>query len=267
MPIHREESRAGTLTVETITIDHPSANVLDLEHVEELSSVLHQVRADDRARIVILRGAGDVFSTGVDIREHSPELMPRLLPAFHALFEDLLGLSAVTIAAVHGRCLGGAAELAFGCDRVIAEVDTEVGLPEIGLGCYPPAAIPQLLARVGIGRATGMILGGGNVAVETLAGWGLVDIVAAAGGIDESLDAELARYATWSPAVVGQVAQLLHEETRRMWADRVPRIESEYLEHLLPHPDCAEGIAAFNEKREPVWRAPDGLMTADDVAL
>ena len=267
MGIERTDQKRGGITVTTVTIDHAPANVLDLEHVRELSSVLHQIRADDRTRVLVLRGNGSVFSTGVDIREHTPEVMPTLLPAFHAVFDDLWGVSAVTIAAIHGRCLGGAAELAFACDRVIAEEGTEVGLPEIGLGCFPPVAIPQLVARVGIGRATEMILGGGRVDVSTLVSWGLIDVATADGSLDAAIDTEVKRFESWSPAVLGQVAHLLHEQVRRSWGGEIPRIENDYLENLLPHPDCAEGIAAFVEKRAAVWQKPDGLMGPDEVAL
>ena len=267
MAIDRTDQKRGGITVTTVTIDHAPANVLDLEHVRELSSVLQQIRADDRTRVLILRGAGTVFSTGVEIREHSPEVMPSLLPAFHALFEDLWGIPAVTIAALHGRCLGGAAELAFACDRVIAEEETEVGLPEIGLGCFPPVAIPQLVSRVGIGRATELILGGGRIEATRLATWGLIDSTAPTGELERSLIEEVKRYEGWSPAVLGQVAHLLHEQVRRRWGDEIPRVEQDYLENLLPHPDCREGIAAFLEKRPPVWQKRDGLMGRDEVAL
>jgi cyclohexa-1,5-dienecarbonyl-CoA hydratase len=267
MGIDRDDRGVGTLTVSTLTIDHGPAGVLDLEHVRELSGQLRQIRADDRSRIVVLRGAGKVFSTGVDIRQHTAETMPELLPAFHSLFEDLLGIPAVTIAAVHGRCLGGAAELAFACDRLIAETGTEIGLPEIQLGCYPPVAIPLLAARVGIGRATEMILGGKPTPLETLAGWGLVHGIAEARGLDAAIAQECARYSRSSPAVIGMVAELLHEEARRLWSSRIPAVEAAYLEVLLPHPDCSEGISAFVEKRAARWKGPEGLMGPGEVAL
>ncbi len=267
MGIEREDRTVGGLTVTTVTIDHEPAGVLDLEHVRELSSCLHQIRADDRTRILVLRGAGKVFSTGVDIREHTARVMPELLPAFHRLFEDLLGIPAITIAAIHGRCLGGAAEFAFACDRVIAELGTEIGLPEIRLGCYPPVAIPMLASRVGIGRATAMILEGMNFDLDDLLRIGLIDTVFPAGGMDVAIERECEKYAHWSPAVIGMVAELLHEESHRLWAHRIPQVEEHYLEILLPHPDCAEGIAAFVGKRAAQWKRPDGLMGPDEVAL
>ena len=267
MTIQRKDQEVGSVTLTTIEMDHAPANVLDLEHVRELASVIHQIRADDRTRLLVLRGAGSVFSTGVDIREHTPEVMPTLLPAFHQLFESLLGLPAITIAALHGRCLGGAAELAFACDRVVAEKSTEIGLPEIQLGCFPPVAIPQLVSRVGSGRATELILGGENIPVTTLKEWGLVDVVVEANELDKGVETEITRYSKWSPAVLGQVAHLLHEEIRHHWARRIPAVEHDYLENLLPHPDCSEGIAAFVEKRDPKWQEPAGLMSRDDIAL
>jgi len=267
MGIDREDRAVGTLIVSTVTIDHEPAGVLDLEHVRELSGVLRQIRADDRSRVVVLRGSGKVFSTGVDIRQHTAETMPELLPAFHALFEDLLGIPAITIAAVHGRCLGGAAELAFACDRVIAAAGTEIALPEIRLGCYPPVAIPLLAARVGVGRAIPMILGGAPVPLESLAEWGLVHRVVPPEGLRAAIEEECEIYSRTSPAVLGMVAEHLHEESRRTWGGRIPAIEEAYLEILLPHPDCAEGIAAFVEKRPARWKGPEGLMGPDEVAL
>lgn len=267
MGIERSDQKRGGITVTTVTLDHATANILDLEHVRELSSVLQQIRADDRTRVLILRGAGSVFSTGVEIREHTPGVMPTLLPAFHAVFDDLWGIPAVTIAALHGRCLGGAAELAFACDRIIAEEETELGLPEIGLGCFPPVAIPQLVSRVGIGRATELILGGDRIDAKKLATWGLIDATVTTGELDRGIQQEVKRYEGWSPAVLGQVAHLLHEQVRRAWGNEIPRIEQDYLENLLPHADCSEGVAAFLEKRPPVWQKRDGLMGPDEVAL
>ena len=267
MGILRTDKQHGTLTVTSVTFDRAPANVLDFEHVRELQSCLQQIRADDRTRVLIFRGSGKCFSTGVEIGEHTPEVMPELLPAFHALFDDLLGIPAITIAALHGNCLGGAAEFAFSCDRIIAEEGSVIGLPEIQLGCYPPVAIPLLVSRIGVGRATEMILGGLPQDLQSLAEVGLIDTVCATGKLDECLDREINRYTDWSPAVVGLVARRLHEESRRQWAQQIPAVESDYLENLLPHPDCSEGIEAFLDKRTAQWQKPAGLMGPEEVAL
>lgn len=252
------------LTYSTIAIDNPPLNVLDLEHCRELVSCLHEVHADDRARVVILRGAGTAFSAGVDIKQHTPEHMPELLPAFHDVFDALLQLRAISVAAVHGHCLGGGAELAFACDRVIAESTARIGFPEIEVGCYPPVALCLLPYRANHGAAVEMIIGGAEIDLDRFVGWGMVHGVADAGKLDAAIEEELGRYRGKSPEVSALAAALLHEEERRTWGDRIRYFEQEYLECLLPHPDVAEGIAAFNEKRKPVWKQPDALVSPDD---
>ncbi len=265
MGIERADRVERGITVATITLNHPPVHILDLAHCEELQSALAEVRADDRARVLVLRGAGRCFSAGVDIKQHTKELMPALLPAFHSIFFELLGLQSVNVALVNGVCMGGAAELAFACDRVIAEENARISFPEIQLGCYPPVAIPLLTQRAGHGRAVAAVLGGREIPVAAFAQWGLVDVVAPAGGLDDALQREIALYHDKSPAVLGMTAHLLHEEALRTWGSRIKHMEAEYLEKLLPHPDVAEGIAAFAAKRPARWRSLDEGIDLDRI--
>ncbi len=265
MPVDRQDRREGGLTISTITIDRPPLNILDFAQCQELASVLDEVHADDRTRVLVLRGAGNDFSAGVDIKQHDPERMPALLPAFHRIFRSLLQLPCINIAAVRGVCMGGAAELALACDRVLVEEGVRFGFPEISIGCYPPVAIPMLTHRAGHGRAVGAILGGEDIALEDLRAWGLVDGVAAKGGLDALLAREIERYHGKSPGVLGIAARLLHDEAERAWGARIPWVEREYLEKLLPHPDAAEGVAAFQAKRSPRWKGLDEPLDIDHV--
>lgn len=265
MTIHRDDQVQGGLTVTTVTIDNAPINVLDLEHCRELSSVLSEIRADDRTRVLVLRGSGRCFSAGVDIRQHTRKLMPTLLPAFHRIFRELLLLPTINIAAVHGICMGGAAELALACDRVVATEDARLSFPEIKVGCYPPVAIPLLTHRAGYGRAVHAICSGEEMPVAEMAAAGLVNRVAASGALDDAIAAELASYHGKSPAVLGFTATLLHAEAQRAWGERIPELEEEYLEKLLPHPDATEGVAAFQEKRSPVWKSLDDPIDLDHV--
>lgn len=251
MPVEMNERVVGAVRVTTLTLDHPPVNVLDLALCRELERVIVAIRESDTSRVVVLRGKGRFFSTGVDIKQHTPDRMPELLPAFHALFHRLLDLRAVTVAAVHGLCLGGAAELALSCDRVLATPDARIGFPEMKVGCYPPVAIALLAGRVGSGRAAEMILGGRDDAAENLARDGAVDRVGP--DLDALLEEELSLYADKSPSVLGMAASLLHDEARDRWGTRIARLEREYLRTLLPHPDASEGIAAFLAKRSPRW--------------
>ncbi len=257
MPIDLRDDSVGGVPVSTVTIEHGSHNILDLEHCRELSSVFHEIHADDRSRVVVLRGSGTCFSSGVDIKQHTREAMPELLPAFHEVFHQLLRLRAFTIAAIHGHCLGGAAELALACDRVVSENDASIGLPEITLGCYPPVAVPLFPSKLPHGLAVGMLISGEPRTAADLATHGAVDRLADSGKLDDAIAAELSLFSGKSPAILGMIADLVHDEARRTWGDQIEVIESQYLEKLLPHPDVDEGIAAFLEKREPKWQDPD----------
>ncbi|MCA8962590.1 MAG: enoyl-CoA hydratase/isomerase family protein [Planctomycetes bacterium] len=257
MPIHLDNKVHRGVPFSSVTIEHGPHNILDLDHCRELTSALQEIRADDRSRVVVLRGHGKCFSSGVDIKQHTREEMPELLPAFHEIFAELLKLRAFTIAAVHGHCLGGAAELALACDRVVAESSASIGLPEVTLGCYPPVAIPLLPERLPTGMAVGMLISGQPANTEELCRHGAVDRVVTGGQLQAGVEAELDLFAQKSPAILGMIADLVHDEARRRWGERIPHMETQYLEKLLPHPDVEEGIAAFLEKREPRWQDPD----------
>ncbi len=256
MTILREDRQdsAGML-VTTLTLDNPPVNVIDQSHCEQLSDALLKLKTEDRSRIVILRGAGRFFSSGVDIKQHTPQKMPELLPAFHDIFDHLLALNAITVAAIHGMCLGGAAELAFACDVVISDAKTQIGFPEIKVGCYPPVAVPLMMQRIGYGRTVKMLFSGDMFAASDLLSWGALDAVCEDGDLDAAIEKELAPYMDKSPAVVGMLARLMHDKALKGWAEEIRDLERIYLSELLPHPDASEGIAAFVEKRKPQWQA------------
>ncbi|MDP7038767.1 MAG: enoyl-CoA hydratase/isomerase family protein [Myxococcota bacterium] len=254
MPIHQEHVTVDGVPTCSLTIENGRANILDFKHCEALTKALRALAEEDVVRVVIIRGAGKLFSAGVDISQHTPDFMPKLLPAFHEIFDALLGLRAITIAAVRRHCLGGAAELAFACDRVVAEECARIGFPEIKVGCYPPVALAILPFRAHHGAMVEMVCSGDEVAPSQLHAWGLVDRLAPEGGMDTALEAELALYGGKSPAVLGLAAAEMHGRARKAWGESIPALEKVYLEKLLPHPDATEGIKAFEEKRQAQWQ-------------
>ncbi len=256
--LHLEETMVGGLPCITLTLERGKTNVMDLDTCKLMVQMLADISKNDSARVVILRGAGRCFSTGVDIEQHTVQTMPELLPAFHEIFHRLLELPAITIAAVHGFCLGGAAELALACDRVIIDSNTKIGFPEIKVGCYPPIALALLPERIGHARAMHMILSGEFVSPKTLLAWGGVDVLSDGSDVQAALDAaiaqELAAYEDKSPSMVGMVASLMHDRARAGWAKQIAHLEQHYLEQVLGHVDSNEGIEAFMQRRVPQWK-------------
>ena len=131
--------------------------------MEELTRALADIDARSDVSVVVIRGEGKAFSAGVEVAAHTPDRVEEMLTKFHAVIRALLNTKKVTIAAVHGHCLGGGAELAMVCDVVYTSTAARWGFPEIKLGCYPPVACTALAALVGQKRAAELILTGRTI--------------------------------------------------------------------------------------------------------
>src|SRR5204862_5476820 len=130
---------------------------------DELASALAEIEADSKIYSIVFRGEGKGFSAGVDVAAHTPDRVASMLEKFHAVIRALVASRKVTIAAVHGNCLGGGAELAMICDIVITSADATWGFPEINLGCFPPVAATALSALIGQKRAADLMLTGATM--------------------------------------------------------------------------------------------------------
>ena len=173
---------------------------------------------------------------------------------FHAVIRALVATKKVTIAAVHGHCLGGGAELAMVCDIVYTTESAQWGFPEIKLGCYPPVACTALAALVGQKRAAELILTG-----RTIGGKEAAEIGLANRAVPEDAACKL----PWT-----NVSGICASSVRRRWRwQRKPLMRGTrctsikvwpapseiYFEELMKTADAHEGIRAFMEKREPKW--------------
>ena len=99
-------------SVARLTLHNPPLNVIDLQMVEELNRVLAEIGARTDVAVVALSGCGKAFSAGVDVAAHTPDKIEEMLSKFHVAIRTLVSTSKITMARVHGHCLGGGAELA-----------------------------------------------------------------------------------------------------------------------------------------------------------
>ena len=150
-------------SVARIALHNPPLNVIDVPMMEELAQALAEIQTHPDVSVVVIRGEGKAFSAGVDVAAHTPDQVEEMLTKFHTVIRALLNMKKVTIAAVHGHCLGGGAELAMVCDVVYTSTSALWGFPEIKLGCYPPVACTALAALVGQKRAAELILTGKTI--------------------------------------------------------------------------------------------------------
>jgi cyclohexa-1,5-dienecarbonyl-CoA hydratase len=240
--------------VARITLNRPPLNVIDFQMMDELLATLPQLEQRREVSVVILSGGERGFSAGVDVAVHTPDKIQTMLQKFHGLFGALVKFPKITIAEVHGVCLGGGAELAMVCDMAYTTKNAKWGFPEITLGCYPPVACTALAALVGQKRAADLIFTGRSFSGEEAAEWGLANEAHPEGELQQAIQATLDHLLKLSAAALA-VAKKAFYAWDSMHLDKgLVRAEKIYLEELMATEDAREGIAAWIEKRKPIWK-------------
>jgi cyclohexa-1,5-dienecarbonyl-CoA hydratase len=236
-----------------LTLDRPPLNILDIAMMRRLDAALERALA--QCDFLVFEGAGPKgFSAGAEVADHVPERVGEMLAAFHAIFRRLARAECVTIAAVHGVCLGGGMELATFCDFVVAEESAKFGQPEIKLGCFPPIALLTLPHLCGMRAAADLILTGRTVDAREAQRLGLVSRLAPEGQLASGVEALLKELRGLSADVLRLARRTLWRLHAEEFERRLGEVERVYLDTLMQTHDAREGIRAFLEKRTPVWQ-------------
>ena len=241
-------------SVACVSLRNPPLNIVDIPMMDELSSALAEIESKPEIAIIVLRGEGNSFSAGVDVAAHTPDKVPGMLEKFHCVIRGLIATRKVTIASVHGHCLGGGAELAMVCDLVYTAEDAQWGFPEIQLGCFPPIAATALSALVGQKRASDLILTGRTISGAEAAKFGLATNAVAADQLKNTIDETVNRLSTLSPAALAITKKAIYGWDSMHFDKGLARSEKIYLDELMQTEDAHEGIRAFMEKRKPEWK-------------
>jgi cyclohexa-1,5-dienecarbonyl-CoA hydratase len=238
-----------------LTLDSPKGNIVTAETIGQLRAALAAVRPGGGVKLISLEAAGPNFSYGASVEEHVAERIAQVLPELNAAVLDLLRAPAPTLAVVHGRCLGGGFELVLACDMVFAADDAVLGVPEVGLGVFPPAAAAILPMRVGCSRAARAVLGGQALPASWWETAGLIDRVVPSGALDAEAGAWFAaQLAPRSAVALAHAAEAARATLVRTVPALLADLERQYLDRLMRTHDASEGIAAFIERRTPQWR-------------
>ena len=240
--------------VARIHLDHPPVNVFDFQMIDELFLALQELEARSEVLAIVLSGSRRAFSAGVDVAVHTPDKIPAMLQKFHGLIGLMAKLRKVTLAEVYGTCLGGGAEFAMICDLVYTAEDATWGFPEITLGCYPPVACTALAALVGQKRAADLVLTGRTIRGFEAAEWGLANEAHPEDELAEAVQAALDRLLDLSPAALSMAKKAFYAWDSIHLDKGLARAEKIYLEELMQTHDAQEGINAWLEKRDPVWK-------------
>jgi len=239
--------------VARIILRNRPLNVIDIPMMRELQQGLAEIESRSDISIVVFEGDSRAFSAGVDVKAHVPEQVHEMLTSFHGMIRAIVDSRKVTIAAVHGACLGGGAELASVCDMVYTARNATWGFPEIKLGCYPPVAAVALPALVGQKRATELILTGRQISGDEAVAIGLANRSAHTDELAAVVDETLSQLQAMSPAALALAKKSIYAWDAIHFDKGLARAERIYLEELIATEDTREGIAAFLEKRSPKW--------------
>src|SRR5690349_19752005 len=227
-----------------ITLDRPPLNVLDIAMMKSLDAAVK--RALLKSDFLIFQGAGPkAFCAGADVADHTPERVEKMLCAFHAVFRRLAAADCLTIAAVHGYCLGGGMELATFCDFVLATESAQFGQPEIKLGCFPPVAMVMLPRLIGMQAAAHLILTGHQIIATDAHRLGLVTRVVPDYELPAAVDALLKELRALSPSVLHLTRRTLARLHSPDFLQQLKDAERVYLSELMQTRGAQEGIRAF----------------------
>lgn len=236
-----------------IVLNRPPLNIINIEMMDEIRDAWDEVSALE-AQVVVISGSGEqAFSAGVDVADHAPDKADAMLKKFHRVIRTVWESDCITIAAIHGRTLGGGFELAMVCDLVVATEDAEIGLPEISLACYPPvgaAYLPRVIARQ---RASEMVLLGDPISAADAEQLGLVNTVVPREDLNTAVDDYVDRLLAKSAVALRFAKRALREGWGHSFEKAIEENENLYLKELLNAEDAREGVRAFLEKRPPSW--------------
>jgi len=251
-----------TILVETrgavglVTLNRPQAlNALNSTVLKELLAAFAALEADEAIGAIVLTGSEKAFAAGADIKEMQPLSFPDVVTGdFLGGWDQVAGIRKPVIAAVCGYALGGGCELAMLCDFIIASETAKFGQPEITLGIIPGMGGTQRLTRaVGKAKAMDLVLTGRMMDAAEAERSGLVARVVPADKLVEEALAAAAKIAGFSRASVLIAKESVGRAFEATLSEGL-RYERRQFQSLFATEDQKEGMAAFVEKRKPVFR-------------
>ncbi|MEI4470598.1 enoyl-CoA hydratase/isomerase family protein [Frigidibacter sp. MR17.24] len=239
-----------------LRLQRPRAyNALSRALVAELRAAIAGLGAT-RAQVLILAAGDPGFCAGADLKERATMTADEKFAhnrAINALANEIAALPMPTIAAINGIALGGGCEIALACDLRYAAAGASLGLTEARLGGIPGAGGTQRLPRlIGSARALEMMYTGEPITAETAADWGLVNAAVAADALEARVLQVAQTIATRSRRSAARLKDTVWRGLDRPLAEGL-EIEGAAIRDVLGSDDYREGLAAFAEKRPPVF--------------
>jgi methylglutaconyl-CoA hydratase len=252
MPNVLTESEDPRTTI--VTLNRPDRrNALTIELMTELTAAIDSAAADERRRVLILRGAGQAFCAGLDLQETLE--LEKAHRSAEMVAKTLLTISEtrlITIAQVHGAAVAGGAGLMSACDFVIAASRTKIGYPEGKRGLVAGLVMTFLRRQLRERHIRELLFTGELIGAERAREIGLVNRVVAPNELEAETEKLVAAVLQNAPNALVNSKRLIEE----LWSSSVREDVECALRHHMQARESAEakeGIAAFLEKRAPSW--------------
>ena len=220
----------------------------------QLNRLAMALREDPEVRVVVIRGQGRAFSTGIDLKEFSAGQIEMV---YHQRWERALRLfetmEKLVIVGMHGYCLGGALQLALACDIRVSTLDCQLGLPAIKESLIPGLSVWRLPRYVGWGRAKKLIFGGQSLTGQEAFQIGLVDHLVPGENFFDHLDVMAETYLK-SCSTGTRMSKLVLNQAFDMDYETILDYYMKLQERTQYSLDAEEGKRAYLEKREPRWQ-------------
>ena len=243
--------------IRQVVLNRPEKrNAFNGELVLATGAALRAAADDPAVHCVVLRGAGPMFSSGMDLGALAALAeAPESLRAFRRRCIEAWNLAEEmpkpVICAIQGACIGGALELALACDFRVLAADAIVGMPETRIGLIPDVGgssrLPQL---VGLGRAKELIMTGKLIGADEAERIGLATRVAPAEELDSAVQQLAGELLACAPVAVALAKRVIDASARPALAQSL-ELEVAMQELCARSEDFAEGARAFQEKRQP----------------
>ncbi len=257
-----ESTREGAAA--TLMLNRPEAlNAWNRQFGLELSDAIGELGGDESVRAVLITGAGRAFSSGADLKEQrspdqgetdesgAPDLSKRLKEIYHPVITGIREMPKPVVAAVNGPAVGIGCSLALACDLVLAAESAYFLLAFVNIGLVPDGGSTAFVpARIGLARATEMMMLGEKVPAAQALEWGLANRVLPDAELDVAAGELLGRLAKGPTSSYAGAKELIN---RNLYADLAGQLEAEAERQRAQGKtsDFIEGVLAFAQKRPP----------------